>query len=84
VRHGAPTSDGRILAMTPTSSRASACSDELAFVDRLMRLRGAMSAMAHELGSLKREHHRVLRENDELRRQIAALSLDGDGAYAGR
>jgi len=69
--------------MTPTSPRAAARSDELAFVDRMMRLRGAMAAMAHELGSLKREHRRVLRENDELRRKIAALSRDGDGAYAG-
>jgi regulator of replication initiation timing len=70
--------------MTPTSPRARARSDELAFVDRLMRLRRAMAAMAQELGTLKREHRRVLRENDDLRRQIVVLTRERDGAYAGR
>jgi len=69
--------------MTPTSSRARARSEELAFVDRLMRLRSAMAAMAHELGSLKREHRRVLRENEDLRRQVEALLRERNGAYAG-
>lgn len=59
--------------MTPTKARARARSDELAIVDRLMRMRSALSGMAHELGVLRREHRRLVRENDDLRGQVQAL-----------
>jgi regulator of replication initiation timing len=60
----------------PTSlshHRSHARADELALVDRLVRLRHAIAGMAHELGSLRREHAVVKRENESLRRELAEL-----------
>jgi hypothetical protein len=54
-------------------SRSHARADELALVDRLVRLRHAIAGMAHELGSLRREHALVKRENEALRREVDEL-----------
>ncbi|HSD81832.1 MAG TPA: hypothetical protein VLB47_14280 [Solirubrobacteraceae bacterium] len=59
-----------------SSSRPSsrhARSDELALVDRLVRLRHALAGMAAELGALRREHAAVKRENEALRRLVETL-----------
>jgi regulator of replication initiation timing len=57
----------------PSTRGRSHRSDELAIVDRLMRLRAAMATMAQEMGALRREHHRVSQENASLRRELHAL-----------
>jgi regulator of replication initiation timing len=63
--------------MTPKTSlnprRSHARSDELALVDRLVRLRHAIAGMAHDLGTLRRQHVAVQRENENLRREVARL-----------
>jgi regulator of replication initiation timing len=56
-----------------SQSRGHARADELALVDRLVRLRHAIAGMAHELGSLRREHAMVKRENEALRREVDEL-----------
>jgi regulator of replication initiation timing len=45
-----------------------------AAIDRLLRLRTALTGMAAELASLKREHRHVRRENLALRRENVRLS----------
>lgn len=57
----------------PSARGRSGRSDELAIVDRLIRLRAAMASMAQEIGALRREHHRVTLENATLRRELHAL-----------
>jgi regulator of replication initiation timing len=45
-----------------------------AAIDRLLRLRTALTGMAAELAQLKREHRHVRRENLALRRENVRLS----------
>jgi regulator of replication initiation timing len=45
-----------------------------AAIDRLLRLRAALTGMASELAHLKREHRHVRRENLALRRENLRLS----------
>ena len=45
-----------------------------AAIDRLLRLRAALTGMAAELASLKREHRHVRRENLALRRENVRLA----------
>ena len=45
-----------------------------AAIDRLLRLRTALTGMAAELASLKREHRHVRRENLALRRENVRLA----------
>jgi regulator of replication initiation timing len=45
-----------------------------AAIDRLLRLRAALTGMASELASLKREHRHVRQENVTLRRENVRLA----------
>jgi hypothetical protein len=57
-----------------------------AAIDRLLRLRAALTGMAAELANLKREHRHVRRENVALRRENLRLAdenahLRSDGTH---
>ena len=71
-RVGARCTVGRPMTRFTTVDAPSHAQD--AAIDRLLRLRAAMTGMASELASLKREHRHVRRENAALRRENVRLT----------
>jgi hypothetical protein len=71
---GASTLAVRSRPMTRFTSADAPSHHQDAAIDRLLKLRAALTGMAAELTRLKREHRHVRRENLALRRENARLT----------